>query len=92
MNTASNLPVSSSEAFFTVTYKHNTLPLFSSDFKEKNLMEIELPNKSHDDIVELMQLMHPPYKQITGVLQPLPLLVHVIKTNKTNTTAQKQIF
>ena len=41
--------------------------MFGSDFKERNLAEIELPGKKYDSIRELLCVMHPPNKEITGI-------------------------
>jgi hypothetical protein len=40
--------------------------MFGSDFKERNLAEIELPGKKFDNIRELLSVTHPPNKEITG--------------------------
>ncbi len=41
--------------------------MFKSNFKEKDAMEINLPEKSFDDILELLQIIYPPNKQITAL-------------------------
>jgi BTB/POZ domain len=41
--------------------------MFASDFKERNLAEIELPGKKYDNIQELLSVTHPPNKEITGI-------------------------
>lgn len=50
--------------------------MFTRDFKEKELGEIELPEKKVEDFVELLHCMYPPIKQITdaNVYQLLPLV------------------
>jgi len=40
--------------------------MFGSDFKEKNLSEIELPGKKFDSMLELLAVTHPPNREITG--------------------------
>ncbi len=40
--------------------------MFTRDFKEKELREIELPGKHVDDFVELLHCMYPPIKPVTG--------------------------
>ena len=45
--------------------------MFTRDFKEKELGEIELPEKKVEDFVELLHCMYPPIKQITGTLLEL---------------------
>ena len=40
--------------------------MFGSDFKEKNLTEIELPGKKFDSMLELLAVTHPPNREITG--------------------------
>lgn len=42
--------------------------MFTRDFKEKRLGEVELPGKKVDDFVELLHCMYPPIKPITGAL------------------------
>lgn len=41
--------------------------MLSRDFKEKNAQEIPLPGKTADAFIELMQVLHPPTKEIDGV-------------------------
>jgi len=43
--------------------------MFGSDFKEKNLAEIELPGKKFDSLLELLAVTHPPNREITGNAQ-----------------------
>ena len=45
--------------------------MFGSDFKEKNLREIELPGKKFDSMLELLTVTHPPNKEITGTVDIL---------------------
>ena len=40
--------------------------MFSDNFKERNAKEIRLPDKNHDDMVELMKVLHPPNQEICG--------------------------
>lgn len=40
--------------------------MFTRDFKEKDMSEIELPDKKVDDFVELLHCMYPPIKDICG--------------------------
>jgi hypothetical protein len=40
--------------------------MFTRDFKEKEMNEIELPGKQMDDFVELLYCMYPPIKSISG--------------------------
>lgn len=40
--------------------------MFSDNFKEKDAKEIPLPGKKFDDIVLLMQVLHPPNQEITS--------------------------
>lgn len=49
--------------------------MFTSDFKEKEQREIELPDKKVEEFVELLHCMYPPIKSITetNVYQLLPL-------------------
>ncbi|ESO12335.1 hypothetical protein HELRODRAFT_158836 [Helobdella robusta] len=49
--------------------------MFTKNFKEKELNEIELPGKKVDDFIELLHCMYPPIKQISdaNVYQLLPL-------------------
>ncbi len=41
--------------------------MFSDNFKEKNAKEINLPGKIFEDVVEMMDVLHPPNKEIEGV-------------------------
>lgn len=41
--------------------------MFKSNFKEKDSMEISLPDKSYDEIYELLQMIYPPNKPITAL-------------------------
>ena len=41
--------------------------MFKSNFKEKDSNEVQLPDKSYDDIYELLQVIYPPNKPITIV-------------------------
>lgn len=49
--------------------------MFTRDFKEKEMSEIELPDKKMDDFVELLYCMYPPIKSVSdsNVHQLLPL-------------------
>ncbi|XP_064630329.1 BTB and MATH domain-containing protein 38-like [Lineus longissimus] len=38
--------------------------MFTNDFKEKNAMEIKLPEKEYEEVLELMKVIHPPNKQV----------------------------
>jgi len=40
--------------------------MFTGDFKEKGLKEIELPEKKVEGFTELLHCMYPPIKPITG--------------------------
>lgn len=40
--------------------------MFGSDFKERQLSEIPLPEKKYDSVRELLCVTHPPNKEITG--------------------------
>ena len=40
--------------------------MFVRDFKEKNMQEVELPEKKLDNFVELLHCMYPPIKPISG--------------------------
>ena len=42
--------------------------MFHSDFREKRAVEIDLPEKTFDDVVELMRVLHPPNADICGTL------------------------
>lgn len=44
--------------------------MFRANFKEKDSFEIELPDKSYDDIYELLQIIYPPNKPITAINCP----------------------
>lgn len=39
--------------------------MFKSNFKEKDSNEVNLPDKSYDDIYDLLQVIYPPNKPIT---------------------------
>lgn len=40
--------------------------MFTRDFKEKDMNEIELPGKKVDDFVELLHCIYPPIKDVSG--------------------------
>lgn len=40
--------------------------MFENNFREKNATEVLLPGKKFDDILELMCILHPPNKELTG--------------------------
>ena len=40
--------------------------MFSNNFREKTAKEIELPGKKYEDVLEMMQVLHPPNKNIDG--------------------------
>jgi hypothetical protein len=44
--------------------------MFRANFKEKDSFEIELPDKSYDDIYELLQIIYPPNKPISAINCP----------------------
>lgn len=39
--------------------------MFKSNFKEKDSNEVSLPDKSYDDVYDLLQVIYPPNKAIT---------------------------
>ncbi|CAH1784971.1 unnamed protein product [Owenia fusiformis] len=42
--------------------------MFHRDFKEKNAMEINLPHKSYEEVIEFLKVLHPPNEEISGIL------------------------
>lgn len=42
--------------------------MFTQDFKEKGMKEIELPDKKIDDFVELLHCLYPPIKPVSGMI------------------------
>lgn len=40
--------------------------MFTRDFKEKSMAEIELPGKKVDDFVEFLHCMYPPIRNVSG--------------------------
>lgn len=51
--------------------------MFTRDFKEKEMSEIELPDKKLDDFVELLYCMYPPIKSVSGECLCLFILLGV---------------
>ncbi|CAH1784972.1 unnamed protein product [Owenia fusiformis] len=50
--------------------------MFHRDFKEKNAMEINLPHKSYEEVIEFLKVLHPPNEEISGsnITKILPLI------------------
>ncbi len=40
--------------------------MFRDNFREKTAKEIELPGKDHSALIEMMEVLHPPNKDICG--------------------------
>ena len=40
--------------------------MFTQDFKEKGMADIELPGKRVDDFVEFLHCMYPPIRSVSG--------------------------
>ena len=40
--------------------------IFLFSWQEKNASSVTLPDKKFDDMLELMQVLHPPNKEISG--------------------------
>ena len=41
--------------------------MFTSDFKEKNLKEIELPGKCYEEIKEMLEVLYDRRKEVNGM-------------------------
>ena len=52
--------------------------MFVRDFKEKEMKEIQLPDKRVDDFVELLHCIYPPIKPVSGGYQSLPTVIMIL--------------
>lgn len=41
--------------------------MFTHDFKERSMTEIELPGKKVDDFIEFLHCMYPPIRTVSGI-------------------------
>ena len=39
--------------------------MFTGDFQEKTMKEIPLPDKNYDAFIKLMEMVHPPHRELT---------------------------